>query len=132
MRRSGSASPPPGATTHGHRCGQFVRRCEIFRERDGALPPGPRAAGVSDGHLTISGERKHEFEEKKEHFFRREREFGSFVRTVPLPEGVKLDDVTAMFADGVLEVSVPLTVQPEAKPRKVEIAEPPPKSKTVG
>ncbi|MGH9258019.1 MAG: Hsp20/alpha crystallin family protein [Vicinamibacterales bacterium] len=78
---------------------------------------------VTDGYLTISGERKSEAEEKKENYYRCERDFGSFYRTVPLPENVKFDDVKATFADGVLEVSVPLPVKAEAKPRSVVIEE---------
>ena len=78
---------------------------------------------VTDGRLAISGERKTETEEKKEHFYRCEREYGSFYRAVPLPEGAKLEDVKATFADGVLEVSIPLPAKPEAKVRKVEIQE---------
>ena len=80
---------------------------------------------VTDGYLAISGERKTETEEKKENVYRREREYGSFHRAVPLPEGVKLEDVNATFSDGVLEVSVPLPAKPEAKVRKVEIHEAP-------
>ncbi|MBK5299141.1 MAG: Hsp20/alpha crystallin family protein [Vicinamibacteria bacterium] len=76
---------------------------------------------VTDGNLTISGERKREFEEKKEHMFRCEREYGSFFRTVPLPEGARFEDVKATFADGVLEVSIPLPVQHKAAPKAVEI-----------
>lgn len=76
---------------------------------------------VTDGNLAISGERRTEAEEKKGHFYRCEREYGSFYRLVPLPEGAKLEDVKATFADGVLEVSVPLPAQPEAKVWKVEI-----------
>ena len=76
---------------------------------------------VADGYLTISGERKAEAEEKKDDFYRCEREFGSFYRTVPLPEGTKAEDVKATFADGVLEIAVPLPVRAEAKPQKVEI-----------
>ena len=79
---------------------------------------------VTDGHLAISGERKKEEEEKGEHFYRCEREYGSFYRAVPLPEGVKLEDVKATFADGVLEVSVPLPAKAEATVRKVAIEEP--------
>jgi HSP20 family protein len=78
---------------------------------------------VTDGQLAISGERKHEAEEKGEEFYRSEREYGSFYRSVPLPEGAKVDDVKATFTDGVLEVSVPLQARPEAKVRKVEIQE---------
>jgi HSP20 family protein len=78
---------------------------------------------VTDGYLAISGERKREAEEKKGEYFRSEREYGSFYRAVPLPEGVKLEDVKAAFADGVLEVSVPLPAVVEPKVRKVEIQE---------
>ena len=79
---------------------------------------------VTDGQLTISGERKRESEEKKKGFYRAEREYGSFYRAVPLPDGVKLDDIKASFADGVLEVSVLMPVRPEAQKRTVEIQEP--------
>lgn len=79
---------------------------------------------VTDGYLAISGERKSEVEEKKNDFYRSERSFGSFYRAVPLPEGVKLEDVKASFADGVLEVSVPLPAKAAPAVRKVEIQEP--------
>ena len=79
---------------------------------------------VTDGYLTISGDRKREEEEKKDDFYRCEREYGSFYRAVPLPEGVKLEDVRATFADGVLEVSVPLPAKAEATVRKIAIEEP--------
>ena len=79
---------------------------------------------VTDGQLAISGERKSEAEEKGEQLYRCEREYGSFYRSVPLPESAKIEDVKATFTDGVLEVSVPLPARPEAKMRKVEIQEP--------
>ncbi len=80
---------------------------------------------VTEGQLTVSGERKSEVEEKKENFYRCERNFGSFFRTVPLPDGVSVEDVKATFTDGVLEISVPLPVKPQAKVHKVEIGEAP-------
>lgn len=85
---------------------------------------------VSEGYLSISGERKSEIEEKKDNVYRCERSYGSFYRAVPLPEGVKVDDVKATFADGVLEVSVPLPAKAEAKPKTVQIEAPatPPKT----
>jgi HSP20 family protein len=79
---------------------------------------------VTDGYLAISGERKREEEKQEEEFYRCEREYGSFYRAVPLPEGVKLEDVKATFADGVLEVSVQLPAKQEAKVRKVAVEEP--------
>jgi HSP20 family protein len=86
---------------------------------------------VTDGHLALSGERRQEKEEKKANVYRTEREYGSFYRAVPLPEGVKLEDVKATFADGVLEVSVPLPVRHEPAVRKVEIQEPATTAKTA-
>jgi HSP20 family protein len=76
---------------------------------------------VSDGQLEISGERRTESEEKRDDFYRSEREFGSFYRAVPLPDGVTLADVKAIFTNGVLEVSVPLPAKAEPKVHKVEI-----------
>jgi len=107
-------------------------KIDVF-ERDNRLVtrvdlPGVKKEDVSvevtDGHLALSGERKHEKEEKKDNFYRSEREYGSFYRAVPLPGGVKLEDVKATFSDGVLEVSVPVPAKPEAKVRKVQIEEP--------
>ena len=79
---------------------------------------------VTDGYLALSGTRTREKEEKKDNVYRTEREYGQFYRAVPLPEGVKLEDIKATFADGVLEVSVPLPARPQPAVRKVEIQEP--------
>lgn len=76
---------------------------------------------VTDGRLTLSGERKTESEEKDKNVYRTEREYGSFYRTVPLPPGVKPEDVKASFANGVLEVSVPLPAAAKPNGRKVPI-----------
>ena len=79
---------------------------------------------MTDGFLTLSGERKRETEEKKDNVYRTEREYGSFYRAVPLPEGVKIEDVKAIFTNGVLEVSVPMPAKPETKTQKVTIEDP--------
>jgi len=76
---------------------------------------------VTEGYLAISGERKSESEEKKDNFYRCEREHGSFYHAVPLPAGARFEDVKATFSDGVLEVSVPVPAKPEAKFRRVQI-----------
>ena len=86
---------------------------------------------VTDGQLVISGERRRESEETRENVYRTEREYGSFYRAVPLPDGCKLEDVQATFANGVLEVSVPLPVQPRAEVHKVKIEEPAPTAMTA-
>jgi HSP20 family protein len=76
----------------------------------------------TEGGLTIEGERKLENEEKKNEWYRNERTYGKFVRTVPLPEGVNGTDIKATFEGGLLEIKVPLPKAPAAAaPTKVEI-----------
>jgi len=86
---------------------------------------------VTDGHLALSGQRKRETEEKKDNIYRSEREYGDFYRLVPLPDGVTLADVKATFADGVLEVSVPLPTRVENTVRKVPIDDVKPAAKSA-
>jgi HSP20 family protein len=75
---------------------------------------------VEDNVLTIKGERKSEDEHKGDGYYRVERSFGSFSRSVTLPEGVDADSIEANFDNGVLEVQIPKPEQP--KPRKVQIS----------
>jgi HSP20 family protein len=79
---------------------------------------------VTEGMLTVEGERKHETEEEKNNWYRRERSYGTFYRTVPLPEGVNPKEVAATFRNGVLEVTVPLQAKAEPTPHKVEVRGP--------
>jgi HSP20 family protein len=72
-----------------------------------------------DGVLTVAGERKAEHEDKKEGFYRMERSFGQFRRSLTLPEGVDADGITASFDKGVLEVRIPKPE--ERKPHRVAI-----------
>ena len=74
---------------------------------------------VADDLLTVSGERKTVNETKRDGYVRVERGYGSFRRTLRLPEGVDAEAVTASFDKGVLEVRVPKPEQ--RKPRKVQI-----------
>ena len=70
--------------------------------------------------LTLSGERRSEHTDRKEGFFRLERSFGKFSRSLTLPDGVDPDGISALFHDGVLEVRVPKPEQ--RKPRKIEVS----------
>jgi HSP20 family protein len=72
-----------------------------------------------DGTLTVSGERKAEHESKNEGYYRVERAFGSFSRSLTLPQGIDPEAVTANFENGVLEVRIPKPE--ERKPRRIEI-----------
>src|SRR3954452_6661930 len=70
--------------------------------------------------LTVSGERKSEHEDKQEGFYRVERAFGSFSRSLTLPKGIDADAVSANFENGVLEIRLPK--HEERKPRRISIA----------
>jgi len=75
---------------------------------------------VQDGSLVISGERKAEHEQREGGWYRLERAFGSFQRSLTLPDGVDPDRIEASFSHGVLEVKVPKPE--ERKPRRIEIS----------
>jgi HSP20 family protein len=74
---------------------------------------------VKDGVLTVSGERKSEHEERADGFYRVERAFGSFSRSMALPDNVNADGIAADFDKGVLEVRIPKPE--ERKPHRIEI-----------
>ena len=88
---------------------------------------------VNEEGLTVTGERKREEEKKNHNWYRTERTYGKFVRTVPLPVGVNTAEIKATFQNGVLELVVPLPpAAVAAAPRRVEIAEgEPQKAKTA-
>jgi HSP20 family protein len=74
---------------------------------------------VENDTLTVSAERERTQEESKDRFYRYERRFGTFTRTVGLPQGVSEDDIQASYTNGVLEVRVPKPA--ETKPRRIQI-----------
>jgi HSP20 family protein len=74
---------------------------------------------VQDNALTISGSREAEHERKEKGWYRLERSYGSFSRSLTLPDGVDADKVEANFDRGVLEVRVPKPE--ERKPRRIAI-----------
>jgi HSP20 family protein len=74
---------------------------------------------ISDGLLTVRGEKRFETEEEDKNYRFVERGYGSFSRSVELPPGVKADDIKASLNKGVLKVTVPTPPKPEAK--KIEV-----------
>jgi HSP20 family protein len=93
---------------------QFVLRADLP-----GLAEGDVNIEVEDNVLTVSGERKAEHETTKEGYHRVERAFGSFSRSLTLPEGVDAEAVSASFDRGVLEITIPKPEQ--RKPRKISI-----------
>jgi HSP20 family protein len=74
---------------------------------------------VRDNTLRVSGERKTEHERRERGWYRVERSFGKFSRSLTLPEGVDPEGISATFNRGVLEVRVPKPE--ERKPRRIQI-----------
>jgi HSP20 family protein len=77
------------------------------------------AIEFEDGSLTVSGERERTQDVSDERLYRYERRFGSFSRSIALPQGVTEDSIKADYNDGVLEVRVAKPEQP--KPRRIQI-----------
>jgi HSP20 family protein len=78
--------------------------------------------GVTDGVLTISGERKLEKEEKNKRYHRIESEYGSFSRSFTLPAGVAAEKVAADFKDGILKVHLPKNPAPATKGVEIKVS----------
>jgi HSP20 family protein len=83
------------------------------------IPEEKISIELEENALTVSGERERTKEISDERFYRFERRFGSFSRTIGLPQNVTEDQVKAEYRDGVLEVRV---AKPETpKPRRIQI-----------
>jgi HSP20 family protein len=74
---------------------------------------------LTDGLLTIKGEREMEKEDKEENYHRIERQFGSFSRSLNLGTKVRADGIEAGYKDGILTVTLPKAE--ESKPKKIEV-----------
>ena len=76
---------------------------------------------LTDHTLTIKGEKKKEEETKQENYYRSERSYGSFVRTLELPKEVYTDKVKANFKNGILEVRLPKTEEAKVNEIKIKV-----------
>lgn len=83
------------------------------------VPKDKIAIEVEDGALTVSATREREQTVDRERYHRFERRYGTFSRTVGLPQGVAEDAIKATYANGVLELHVAKPEQP--KPKRIEI-----------
>jgi HSP20 family protein len=83
------------------------------------IPKDKISIEVEDNVLTVSAERERTQEVAQGGVHRFERRFGTFTRTVGLPQGVAEETIKATFADGVLEIHVPKPEEP--KPRRIQV-----------
>ncbi|MBI5875629.1 MAG: Hsp20/alpha crystallin family protein, partial [Deltaproteobacteria bacterium] len=94
--------------------GNLVVRCEVP-----GMDPKDIDISIVGNTLTIKGERKASKEAKREDYLLSEVHYGSFERTLTLPEGVRADNIRANYKNGILEVTMP--AEKAALPRKVTV-----------
>jgi HSP20 family protein len=95
--------------------GQFVVRADLP-----GLAPEDVRIDATDDSITIEGERRSETEGEEGGVYRSERAYGRFSRTIPLPEGAKLDEAHARFENGVLEISLPVAREASRR-RRIQV-----------
>lgn len=93
----------------------------VRAELPGIDPDKDVDISIIDGSLRISAERQEKSEHKGKDSYRSEFSYGSFTRTVKLPEGATEADVTATYTDGVLEIRVPVAEPVTAEPAKIAV-----------
>lgn len=74
---------------------------------------------VEDDILTVSGEHRESKEEKDKQYMRRERRYGSFSRSMALPQGIDAKKIKAKTHDGVVEVTIPLPKEAKKEPVRI-------------
>jgi HSP20 family protein len=84
------------------------------------IPEDKISVELDDNTLTVTAEREHEQQVEDGRYYRFERRYGTFSRTIALPQGVSEDSIKAEYKNGVLELHVAKPEQP--KPRKIQIA----------
>lgn len=76
---------------------------------------------LSDGTLTLKGEKRQEKEQKEKNFYLSERAYGSFQRSFTVPDGVDREKIAADFSKGVLTISMPKTAKAKEAEKKIEV-----------
>jgi HSP20 family protein len=76
---------------------------------------------ISDSELILKGEKKKEEKIDEENYYKCERSYGAFLRSVELPTDVQADKVKASFKNGILEIRLPKTEEAKTKEIKVKI-----------
>ena len=112
---AGSAAMPRMDVSETEKAVEIVAELPGLEAKDVQLNP-------VDNLLTIRGEKKSEREEKQKDYHLVERSFGSFARSVQLPDGVTAEDVSAEIAKGVLKVTVKKPAPKQSKQIEIKTA----------
>jgi HSP20 family protein len=92
----------------------------MVRAEISGMDPEDFDISVSDGVLSISGEKtEEESQEQKENFYRKERRFGNFCRSILLPDSVDAEKISAEYDKGVLTIR--LAKKEKAVPKKIRV-----------
>ena len=83
------------------------------------IPEDKISVEFEDNALTVTAERERTHETSDERMYRFERRFGTFSRTIGLPQGITENDINADYRNGVLEIRVTKPEQP--KPRRIQV-----------
>lgn len=92
----------------------------VVRAEIPGVDPEKIDVSVTEESITISGEKEETEEREDESFYRSERRFGSFRRTIPLPASVDPDQVDAKFRNGVLRIEMAKATPSHSKKIRVE------------
>jgi len=111
----------------GGRQESWMPAVDVFDKKDAVIvkaelagmDPDDIQIEVDDNVLTIKGERTLKEAVENERYYRVERRFGSFQRSLALPQGVKAEDIVAGYEDGILTVTVPRAEI--EKPKRIEV-----------
>ena len=76
---------------------------------------------VTDGVLTVQGEKSEDRQENESSYNRQERVYGRFERSFPLPEGIETDQIEARFRNGMLEIGLPKNEAAQTTVRTIEV-----------
>jgi HSP20 family protein len=109
--------------------GAGVPALDLYEEKDEivakvelpGIEKGDIEVHISDNLLTVKGEKKKEEETKKEDYYRLERSYGSFSRSVELPAEVHGEKAQASFKNGVLEIRLPKSEEAKKKETRVKV-----------
>ena len=95
---------------------ELVVKCEVP-----GMDPKDINISLSNGVLTIRGEKKQEREEKEADYHLVERSYGSFSRSIQLPKQVQSEKISASYKNGILKITLPKSEEAKKKEIKIKV-----------